>query len=479
MRSCDGMGTAIPPRFTERAWLWRVAISFVVATLIALVLVPWFVQQRVNQLRRDVSVAEPARTLVNRWQFNLARQLAAIDEQILTGDTAEYATYTEALRREQRIRRQLAEYVEQLGPAAMQQFRQAATLSDHWHARVREEELFRFGPTSAELKDVSRETDLFEQTLQQVAVLDSVIAATFAESTQEIRRAERIGLQVTLVLGGLALIAAGAVIALRHRIRLFAAEAERRRSQAAAALTQMSEAEDARTRLLRGITHDVKNPLGAAKGYIELLNLGVKAPVHPEQKPLLEGVERSIDGALAIIDDLLDVARRGEDGISMHRETIDLNDIAAEAVADFTPAARSAGHTIERAPAPGPLNVATDPGRVRQILENLLSNAIKYTPPPGHITVRVQRTFNGDAPGPGPWATILVSDTGPGIPREKRELVFEEYTRLQKGDAKGHGLGMAIARGISRRLGGDLTIADAEPGATFVLWLPIEDANEQ
>jgi len=467
--------TGTPQRsFAERPWVWRVAVGFVLATLVALVVVPWVVQQRVDALREEVAVAEPARTLVIRWQFNLTRQLAAIDEQLLRGDTTELDTYRNALQREMEIRRSLAPLVRRLGPAAVERFAVAAALADHWHARVREEEVFRYGTPTSSPSNVSRELELFERVLAAVASVDAAIAAIVLEKTEQIRAAERTGLIVTMLLGALALLAAGTVVAIQARVRSFGAEAERRRSQAASALVEMSASEESRNRLLRGITHDVKNPLGAAKGYIELLNLGVKSPILPEQKPLLEGVERSINTALEIIDDMLEVARSSDGVFSLNRVHVDVNDVAAEAAAAYSAAARTAGHSVEVIRAPGPIVVRTDPARVRQVLDNLLSNAIKYTPPPGRITVRVRRTTDGGAPGPGTWAMILVSDTGPGIPPDKRETVFHEYTRLDEHD-RGHGLGLAIARGIARRLGGDLTIADSQPGATFVLWLPIED----
>src|SRR5690606_26338036 len=102
--------------------------------------------------------------------------------------------------------------------------------------------------------------------------------------------------------------------------------------------------------------------------------------------------------------------------------------------------------------------IYSDPLRIEQILGNLLSNAIKYTPAPGRIIARTEMRSGDDAPGPGGWATVQVSDSGPGIPLAERESIFDEFTRLDdEGAHKGHGLGLAIARRIARMLGGDLT----------------------
>ena len=124
---------------------------------------------------------------------------------------------------------------------------------------------------------------------------------------------------------------------------------------------------------------------------------------------------------------------------------------------------------------PQPLQIHTDPTRVRQVLGNLLSNAIKYTPSPGRITVRAEQADGGSA-RPGPWAVLRVTDTGPGIPPEKREAVFDEFTRLHDGtQIQGHGLGLAISRELTRAMGGELRVSSVmKEGSTFTLLLPRE-----
>ena len=284
----------------------------------------------------------------------------------------------------------------------------------------------------------------------------------------------------TVVSGALALVAAAVVGALVLRLRRLADETERRRRQATDALEEAARAAEARQRLLRGITHDVKNPLGAARGYAELLSLGVKGPLNDEQVQLVNGVDRSIHSALAIISDLLDLARADSGGIQVQRVQVDLREIARNAVADHQAAAEAAGHRISaRIPDAAPVATYTDPARVRQVLDNLISNAIKYTPAPGQITVGVNGKA-GDTPFGRRAVSISVSDNGPGIPGEHREHVFNEFTRLDDStDLKGHGLGLAIARRMARLLGGDLGLAEtAAPGATFVLWLPQREQHE-
>ncbi|HEX8671359.1 MAG TPA: HAMP domain-containing sensor histidine kinase [Longimicrobium sp.] len=237
-----------------------------------------------------------------------------------------------------------------------------------------------------------------------------------------------------------------------------------------ALLLAVTQAMEARTRLLRGVTHDVKNPLGAADGYAQLLEMELEGTLLPEQEKWVAGVRRGIGGALALITDLLDLSLAESGGLPVTREAVDLRLLAMEAVEEHRGAAEAAGHVLSRE-GDGPVRVHTDPARVRQVLGNLLTNAIKYTPPPGRIVLRLE----GDAErGSGEWVAAHVSDNGTGIPLAERESIFGEFHRLHSADqASGHGLGLAISRLIARLLDGDLTVS-GEPGegATFSFWLP-------
>ncbi|HYR10530.1 MAG TPA: PAS domain-containing sensor histidine kinase, partial [Longimicrobium sp.] len=238
-------------------------------------------------------------------------------------------------------------------------------------------------------------------------------------------------------------------------------------------LLAVTQATEARSRLLRGVTHDVKNPLGAADGYAQLLELELRGTLLPEQAKLVAGVRRGIRGALAMITDLLDLSRAESGGLPVERIPVDVAAVAAEALEDHRGAAEAAGHVLAWDGGP-PMPIYTDPVRVRGVLGNLLSNALKYTPPPGRITLGIERVARGARPGPGEWVAAHVRDNGPGIPLDARESIFGEFHRLHSAEqASGHGLGLAISRLIARLLGGDLLVS-GEPGegATFSLWLP-------
>lgn len=460
-------------------WVGLLASAFVLLALAALVVVPLLVQNRVDRVRARVEeAADPARTLVTRLQFDLAREVGLLLLASATGASGPLRLYAEAHDDERARFAELEESAEVLGGDVLQEFVRFRTLAEQWHARfpvdtaARDPEVIR-----SALARVREEQVFADTVIAAAARLDRALVAEAREGREAIRRMERFGLAVTLGLGLLALLAAGAVAWLLSRVRQLAREATRRGEAAERALAETARVTEARTHLLRGVSHDVKNPLGAARGYAELLESGIKGPLNDGQKRFVQGIRRSIDGALAILADLLDLARADSGGLKVERVAADLARVAAHAGEDHRPAALSAGHLIDCA-MEGPVRVYTDPGRVRQVLGNLLSNAIKYTPAPGRITVRAERVRD-DPRRPGDWACVRVTDTGPGIPPDKREAIFDEFSRLHDGTGiQGHGLGLAISRRVARLLGGDLDVTGADgEGATFTLWLPLRDED--
>lgn len=242
-------------------------------------------------------------------------------------------------------------------------------------------------------------------------------------------------------------------------------ESERRRQE----LEQVTES---RARLMRGFSHDVKNPLGAADGYAQLLEEGVVDRLTEKQKQSIGQVRRSIHSALRLIKDLLELARTEAGQIEIRHATTDVRQAVREMTEEYRAQAESKGLAMD-VHLPQEFGVIdSDADRVRQILGNLVSNAVKYTDE-GGIIVRVGIREDGDAPGPGEWIFVDVSDTGAGIPEEKQHLLFQEFVRLKPDTERGAGIGLAISRRVARALHGDITVdSRAGRGSTFTLWLP-------
>lgn len=458
----------------ETAW-WRAGLGLILLTLAALVLVPGLVQWRVNALRAEIEAAQPARTLVMQLQFNLVREMASLSELLLNGDTTYRARYRIARAREDQIFETLRPLAGELGPRLEASLDEALRQTTRWHARVADTAIVARGAALADSADAIRNPALFEEALAAVADVDTGIVQLSQRNRDEIRQIEMMGMAVTVGLGFLAFLAALAAAYLHRRLIRLAGESDRQRLEAERALAETARATEARTRLLRGVTHDVKNPLGAAKGYAELLGMGVKGPLEAPQQEYLQKIQRSLDSALAIIADLLDVARADSGALQVRPKPTVIAAVARDAADAHHASAEAMQHLLMTEDTCGDLQLLTDPARVQQVLGNLLSNAIKYTPPPGRIVVRTSLVEGRRGPGDGPWATIEVIDNGPGIPVDLRESIFDEFTRVDEGSTlKGHGLGLAIARRVARLLGGDLTVSDAPGGgALFTLWLPV------
>jgi signal transduction histidine kinase len=440
----------------------RLAIGFVFLAMAALVVVPLLVQARVDGLRvRLEDVADPARTEVARLQYALSMEMSSLHLHQEMGVEEALREHAAAQALGNRTLDSLRVYARALGPQVLEPFVRLETLAGE--ARRRPVAPWG-GPALGQAMVAANE-------------VDAAVAEEARRSRAAIRATERLGRAVTLVLGTLALLAAGTAAWLYRRMRGVTALAEKRQAEAERALAARERAIEARSRLLRGVTHDVKNPLGAAQGFAELLEMGIKGTLTPEQARYVAGIRRSIDGALAILADLLDLARADGGGLRVERIALDLGTVAAESVEEHRSSAEAAGHVLEFPTRDEPVRVYTDPDRVRQVLGNLLSNAIKYTPSPGRVTVRTALAADGDAPREGRWAAVHVEDTGPGIAPGDRDAIFEEFHRLHPADGTpGHGLGLAIARRVAELLGGELTVGDApEGGARFTLWLPLRD----
>lgn len=251
----------------------------------------------------------------------------------------------------------------------------------------------------------------------------------------------------------------GELASLAYRKIHLLEDSERRREE-------LERVMESRARLMRGFSHDVKNPIGAADGFLSLIEDGVvPGELSDDQRQAIGRARRSLDSAVRLISDLLDLARAESGQIELRPGPVDAREAAREMIAEYQAQSERAKLVVAlEAPDQFPV-VQSDPARVRQIIGNLLSNAVKYTPGPGQVIVCVREAAD--------CITVSVQDTGPGIPPEKREVLFEEFSRLDPDKPGGAGIGLAISRRLARALSGDLTLeSELGRGSTFTLWLP-------
>lgn len=245
-------------------------------------------------------------------------------------------------------------------------------------------------------------------------------------------------------------------------------EAEERRAE-------LDRVQESRSRLMRGFSHDLKNPLGAADGYLQLLEEGIVDSLTESQRKSVLRVRGSIRTALNLIDDLLALERAEAGELEIDHELVDVPRVVRDAVEEYRAKAQAKGLQLELSCERELPAVQSDPARIKQVVTNLLSNAVKYTEH-GRVHVRIDERAGADSPAPGRWLTVDVIDTGPGIPGDQQKLLFQEFRRLKS--AKKHpgaGLGLAMSRSVARALHGAITL-ESRPGvgSTFTLWIPLD-----
>lgn len=243
-----------------------------------------------------------------------------------------------------------------------------------------------------------------------------------------------------------------------------------------AAIKESHRLAESRARLVRGFSHDLKNPLGAAMGHTELLEEGILGELNERQRESVGRIRALVRTAVDLINDLVELARAEVGEFDIHPEPVDLAALTREIVDEYRAQIEAAGLTLVTETAADCPPIHSDPRRLRQVIGNLISNAVKYNVPGGRVMMRSEIREEGYPRAPhGRWAAIEVEDTGFGIPPEQQHLVFREFTRLRPDTAEGAGLGLAISRSVAKALGGEITLRSTPgEGTTFTLWVPVE-----
>ena len=230
----------------------------------------------------------------------------------------------------------------------------------------------------------------------------------------------------------------------------------------------------AKTQFLAVMSHELRTPLNAIGGYAELLLMGLRGPLTPDQRGDLERIQRSQRNLLSLINDILNYAKLDAGRVEFAMTNVPLHPLLLELEPLITPQLRARKLTYEYAGCDESLSVWADPEKVRQVLLNLLSNAIKFTDAGGRITI--------DCAADGPFGRVVVRDTGLGIPDDKLGTIFEPFVQLERkltsSNHEGTGLGLAISRDLARGMGGELTVeSKVGDGSVFHLTLPREKSQ--
>ena len=247
-----------------------------------------------------------------------------------------------------------------------------------------------------------------------------------------------------------------------------------REAQLGLARQQAEQASQAKTAFLANMSHELRTPLNAIIGFSEMIERKVLGPISENYRQYGEIVRASGQHLLAIINDILDIAKLNAGKTELHIEPVDINRTIVEAIAIISRKADTAGIAIVKNLASQATVVEADPVRIRQVLLNVLANAVKFTPAGGRIDVSTTVTPTD--------LQIAVKDTGVGMAPEDIPRALEPFTQVGRERAlsqEGTGLGLPISKTLVELHGGRLEISSApKQGTTVTIDLPIRRGDQ-
>jgi two-component system sensor histidine kinase GlrK len=228
---------------------------------------------------------------------------------------------------------------------------------------------------------------------------------------------------------------------------------------------RLAELEAEKNRFLRHLSHELKTPLTALREGAELLNDQVGGPLAPPQRQVVSIMRDNSVKLQRLIEDLLDYQRALHAAASLLPRTVALENLIREVVRPHQLVMQSRGQSLSLEL--DKLTLEADDEKLRSILDNLIGNAVKFTPSGGSVTIAARAN--------GPDAVIDVIDSGPGVPPEEREAIFDSFFRGRakaSGRIEGTGLGLAIAREFAEAHGGRIDVVTRTSGGHFRVTLP-------
>lgn len=228
--------------------------------------------------------------------------------------------------------------------------------------------------------------------------------------------------------------------------------------------TELQELSAQRNIMFNNVSHELRTPLTLIMAPVEEM-LGKLAP--GQQRDTMAVVRRNAQRLLRMIDDLLDLAKLEAGGLRLTIKQTDITQLVRLVTDNAEPACEAKGIDLRFATSGLPPVIYGDPHRLEIVFTNLIGNAIKFTPEGGRIAVGVEYSAEG--------ATVSVSDTGPGIPEDQLDKIFQRFHQVQGSERPQHGgtgIGLALARELTEVHGGHLRVESVRgEGSTFRAFL--------
>jgi signal transduction histidine kinase len=259
---------------------------------------------------------------------------------------------------------------------------------------------------------------------------------------------------------------------LYQQVRQHAEELESRIAERTRELRQLNrqleEASRHRSEFLANMSHELRTPMNAIIGFTRLVMRRSKEQLPQRQYENLQKSLNSAEHLLTLINQILDLSKIEARRLQVYPEPFHLGRMIEECIRTVEPMVRPETVELSADIADGLPELFSDRDKLRQILLNLLGNATKFTER-GHIRVAARREQE--------WVAVAVIDTGPGVPKDKIDYIFQEFRQLDGGATRPHGgtgLGLSISRHLAHLLGGDIFVESVEGrGSTFTVKVPI------
>lgn len=256
---------------------------------------------------------------------------------------------------------------------------------------------------------------------------------------------------------------------LEQRIREATADLAEQNARLQWQSQEVERANKLKSEFLASMSHELRTPINALIGYSALLLDGVLGDVNPKQRDALGRGRAAAEHLLALINDILDLAKIEAGKMPLHLEDVSLREVILEVTQQIEPMVRKKQLEFVIDAAPDCPSIHTDRTKIKQVLLNLLSNAVKFTNR-GSVVVEARCATGG--------VRIDVIDTGIGIRQMDLQAIWEDFRQVDQSRTRefgGTGLGLSITRKLLERLGGSVTVKSVYgEGSTFSVYLPLQ-----
>jgi two-component system sensor histidine kinase GlrK len=231
---------------------------------------------------------------------------------------------------------------------------------------------------------------------------------------------------------------------------------------------QLNTVEKMKSDFFSTMSHELRTPLASIKEGTNLLLKGIGEEFREKRKEVLTIIAEESNRLIDLVNSLLDLSKMEAGVITLNFRTSDIKPLINKAASGMEPLAMAKNVSIKMEVPSDLPDVKMDEERILQTLRNLIGNAVKFTPAGGYITISAQPVEKG--------MRVSVADTGPGIPKEDLNAIFDKFqqaTLLSYSKIKGTGMGLAIVKHIISAHGGKVWVeSEIGHGSTFIFSLP-------